>query len=75
MARNCLLSKEALFSLRELSRKVKIHRHSRTLSAWCTTGLQASNGKRVRLECVEVGGSFHSSIEAYERFIEKLMEE
>ena len=75
MSRQCLLAKESLFSLRELSRKIKLRRTPHNLGVWCKDGLQSATGKQIKLEYVEIGGAYHSSIEAYERFIERLLEE
>jgi len=44
----------------------------RRLWNWAKLGLISDSGKRVTLEYAKIGGSWATSIEAYERFIQRI---
>lgn len=46
--------------------------HVTTLHRWCSIGVQASDGSRVILETIRIGGARCTSIEAIQRFCERL---
>ncbi len=68
---------ERLYSLREIRPKLPVRRSLRTLKRWSIVGATAKRGSgpRIRLEVVCVAGSLHTSLEAVERFLERLTRE
>lgn len=46
--------------------------HPSTLFRWATQGRRARSGKTVRLEVCKVGGTNCTSLEALERFVDRL---
>lgn len=68
------LTKERLYSLSEIRGKLPVRRSLRTIKRWVYDGASVKSGhvERVHLEVVCVAGSLHTSIEAVERFLERL---
>lgn len=46
--------------------------HISTMHRWVQRGLRSRDGMVIRLECVKVGGRICTSLEALERFFERL---
>lgn len=61
----------------EIRPKLPIRRSVRTLKRWVLNGAIVKSGHpvRVKLEVVCVAGSLHTSLEAIERFLERLTSE
>lgn len=68
------LAQEKLYSLSEIRSKLPMRRSLRTLKRWIYDGASAKSGHcvRVHLEVVCVAGALHTSMEAVERFLERL---
>lgn len=68
------LPREKLYSLSEIRTRLPVRRSLRTLKRWVYDGASAKAGHavRVKLEVVCVAGSLHTSLEAIERFLERL---
>lgn len=68
---------ERTYALSELARKLPTRKNRNTLTSWCKTGIKPTrlSPNRIRLEYVIVAGVMHSSLEAYQRWVEKLTEE
>ena len=63
---------EHILTLAQLARRLPARRlgrpvHVSTLHRWRNTGVRG-----VRLECVRIGGMWHTSLEAYQRWVERL---
>ena len=63
---------EHILTLSQLARRLPCRRMQRpvwpaTLHRWRHSGLGG-----VRLECVKIGGIWHTSLEAYQRWVERL---
>ncbi len=66
------LDNEQLLTLKDAAARLPRRRagrptHRATLYRWCTVGYRA-----VRLECIRVGGTLCTSIEALQRFFDRL---
>jgi hypothetical protein len=66
------LRKEATFPLAQFVKRLTPRRnqrpvHSATAHRWRNPGLRG-----VRLECIRVGGIWHTSMEAFQRFCDEL---
>lgn len=71
------ISKERPLTLQKLSQIVKeersVSRAYCTYWTWVNDGLERkSDGQKVYLDHIYIGGTLCSSLEAYDRFIEKL---
>lgn len=66
---------ERVLSLAQLARRLPRHRkdrpvHPSTIHRWRNPGVRG-----VRLECLRIGGIWHTSLEAFQRFCEALSSE
>lgn len=68
---------ERLFSLDDFGKKIPRRRCRATIEKWIKTGAKYSRftPERIKLEAVIIGGVLHTSLEAYERWVQKLTEE
>ncbi|MEI7687619.1 MAG: DUF1580 domain-containing protein [Planctomycetota bacterium] len=63
---------EAIVTLSQLAKKLPRRRldrpvHPATIHRWRSPGVRG-----IRLECVRIGGTWHTSLEAYQRWVERL---
>lgn len=70
-------TKETALTMGELAHEIKKKWGDewtpRTLSLWITIGrVRRSDKEVIQMDGMQLGGNLHSSIEAYERFIEEL---
>jgi siroheme synthase (precorrin-2 oxidase/ferrochelatase) len=63
-------------TLSELAYAVKTKRrkeiHTRTIRRWIEEGLKQGGGEVIYMDRIKIGGVLHSSLEAYDRFNERL---
>lgn len=62
--------KEAIERLPKTSRNKKLH--TSTMYRWIQRGLRSRDGMVIRLEIVKVGGNTRTSLEALQRFFDRL---
>lgn len=55
---------------RELSAVRGVERGPRTIRDWIKNGCNGLGGERIKLEGITICGSLHTSLEAYDRFVE-----
>jgi hypothetical protein len=63
---------EQLTTLAQLARRIPCRRNARpvhpsTVHRWRSPGIRG-----IRLECLKIGGAWHTSMEAFQRFCERL---
>lgn len=68
---------EEVMTLTEAARKLPKRRsgrkpHVSTLFRWAVGGLRSRDGMQVRLETIQIGGTKCTSLEALQRFFERL---
>src|SRR5262245_36707451 len=74
------LEAETLLSLKEAARKLPPGRRGRpvnlsTVYRWVLGGAKSSDGTKVRLDAVRVGGRWLTSTQALQRFAQRLTEQ
>jgi hypothetical protein len=68
------IASDQLITFAQLAKRIPRRRNERpvhpsTIHRWRSPGLRG-----VRLECIRIGGAWHTSIEAFQRFCERLSE-
>jgi hypothetical protein len=68
------ITREKLYSLDEIRPKLPVRRSLRTLKRWALDGALVKTGceDRVLLEVVCIAGAWHTSFEAFDRFLQEL---
>lgn len=69
------VAKETLVRLSKCCSELPTRPKATKVRRWMTIGIEGRDGSRYYLEGVKIGGEFWTSVEAFQRFLDKLNEE